>query len=326
MNNEKIPMISFVIPCYCSALTIEAVVTEIESTVAYKYPYEIILINDCSKDNTLEIIKKLCCTNEHVKGINFTRNFGQHSAIMAGYRYVQGDIIINLDDDGQTPANECLKLIQPLVYEGYDISIAKYSQKRHSTFKNFGSKINDIMASFLLDKPKGLYSSSYFAIKRFIVDEMIKYKNPYPYLEGLILRTTFNIVNVDVCHRERAVGESNYTFKKLLGLWLNGFTAFSVKPLRLGSIVGILLAATGFIYTIYIIIHKLLSPEISVGWSSMMAAQLIIGGAILCVLGLIGEYIGRIYICLNNSPQYVIKELINMKREISDDADEKKTQ
>ncbi len=315
MNAIREPIISFVIPCYCSMLTIEDVVEEIKSTIGFKYPYEIILINDSSKDDTLKVIKRLCQVNSQIKGINLTRNFGQHSAIMAGYSYVQGDIIITLDDDGQTPANECLKLIEPLLNQSYDIAIARYDQKKHSWLKNFGSKINDLMAKFLLNKPKELYGSSFFAVKRFVIEEMIKYKNPYPYLQGLMLRTTLNIVNVDVTHRARSIGKSNYSFKKLLGLWLNGFTAFSVKPLRVGTIMGLVLAIMGFVYTIYIIIRKLTIPEISLGWSSLMAAQLIIGGAILCVLGLIGEYIGRIYICLNNSPQYVIKELINIESE-----------
>lgn len=320
MDNKQLPIISFVIPCYCSALTIESVVKEIKDTMNFKYPYEIILINDNSRDNTLSIIRKLCASDKQIRGIDFTRNFGQHSAIMAGYRYAQGDIIISLDDDGQTPANESLKLIEPLLHEGYDIAIAKYTQKKHSIFKNFGSKLNDLMARFLIEKPKNLYSSSFFSAKRFIVEEMIKYKNPYPYLQGLILRTSFNIVNVEVCHRERMIGSSNYTFKKLLGLWLNGFTAFSVKPLRVGSVMGIVLAVIGFFYAIYIIILKLTTPTASLGWSSLMATQLIIGGAILGVLGLIGEYIGRIYICLNSSPQYVIKELINIESEIDRDA------
>lgn len=320
MDNKKLSMISFVIPCYCCALTIEAVVREIEETMNNRYPYEIILINDNSTDNTLDIIRSLCASNKYIKGINFTRNFGQHSAIMAGYRYIKGDIIISLDDDGQTPANESLKLIEPLVYDNYDIAIAKYVHKKHSIFKNLGSKLNDLMARFLIDKPKELYSSSFFSAKRFIVEEMIKYKNPYPYLQGLILRTSLNIVNVEVSHRARMTGKSNYTFKKLVGLWLNGFTAFSVKPLRAGSIVGFALSVVGFFYAIYVVILKLTNPTESLGWSSLMAVQLIIGGTILGVLGLIGEYIGRIYICLNSSPQYVIKELINLESEVDGDA------
>lgn len=315
MDNYILPVLSFVIPCYYSELTLRMVIEEIQETMGNDYDYEVILINDGSKDSTLQVIKKLCDSNNNIKGINFTRNFGQHSAIMAGYRYAKGDIIITVDDDGQIPVNETLKLIKPLIEEDYDIAIARYDQKKQSRFKNYGSKINDRMAEFLLHKPKELYFSSFTAAKKYIVDEMIRYENPYPYLGGLILRTTYNIINVDVNHRERTVGQSTYSFKKLLELWANGFTAFSVKPLRIGSIIGVVLAIIGVLYAFYIVIHKLITPEISLGWSSLMATQLIIGGAILSVLGLIGEYIGRIYICLNSSPQYVIKELINIESE-----------
>ncbi len=312
MNKNDI-MISFVIPCYGSALTIEDVVNEIKDTIAEIYPYEIILVNDYSKDHTLEVIKKLCKQDNRVKGIHLAKNFGQHSALMAGYRHVKGDIIVALDDDGQTPANECLKLIKPLIEEDYDMAVAQYIVKQHNLFKNLGSYLNELMARILLEKPKNLYCSSYSASKRFVIEEIIRYRNPYPYLEGLVLRTTLNIVNVQVSHRARLVGKSNYSLRKLLKLWLNGFTAFSVKPLRIASIMGFVLAISGFIYTIYIIIHKFIGSGASIGWSSIMAVQLIIGGGILCVLGLIGEYIGRIYISLNNSPQYVIKERINIE-------------
>lgn len=314
MGNKE-AMISFVIPCYCSERTIGAVVEEIIETIEGIYQYEIILVNDCSKDDTLGVIQKLCLQNPRIKGIDFARNFGQHSALMAGYRYAEGDVIVSLDDDGQTPPNECLKLIEPVLNGNYDVAIAQYDHKKQSWFKNFGSGVNELMARILLEKPKSLYCSSYSAMKRFVIDEIIQYKNPYPYLEGLVLRTTLNIVNVNVQHRKREIGTTNYSFRKLLKLWLNGFTAFSVKPLRVASFLGAILAIVGFIYSVYIIIHRLFHSQVSMGWSSIMAVQLIIGGAILCVLGLIGEYIGRIYICINNSPQYVIREHFNVESE-----------
>lgn len=312
MKEQREKKISFVIPCYKSALTIREVVEEIRETIEDKYAYEIILVNDGSNDDTIDVIVALCNEDYRIKGINLTKNFGQHCAIMAGYRHVSGDIIITLDDDGQTPANESLKLIEAV--SDHDMAIARYQHKQHSRFKNMGSRINDYTVRILLNKPKALYSSSFFAAKRFIIDEIVRYKQPYPYLEGLLLRTSLNIVNVDVCHRSRKYGESTYSFKKLVKLWLDGFTAFSVKPLRIASVLGIVLGMSGFIYTVYIVIHKWLNPNVSVGWSSIMATQLVIGGSILCVLGLIGEYIGRIYICINSSPQYVIKERFNLER------------
>ena len=302
-------MISFVIPCYKSALTIGQVVAEIKETIVNE-EFEIVLVNDASPDNTFDVIRELCNNNNNVIGINLNRNFGQHAALMAGFHQVKGDIIVCLDDDGQTPANEVDKLIDA-IHQGHDAVYAKYAQKRHSGFRNFGSHLNELMARFLLEKPKKLYLSSYFAVRRFVVDEMIKYENPYPYVIGLLLRTTKDIVNVDVCHREREIGQSGYTFNKLIALWLNGFTAFSVKPLRVATSAGFLAALVGFVYGIVTIIRKLLGLNYVLGFSGLMSALLFLGGLNLIMLGLIGEYIGRIYISLNKSPQFIVREIVN---------------
>ena len=192
---------------------------------------------------------------------------------------------------------------------------AEYEHKKHSLFRNLGSRVNAKMAEYLIGKPKDLYVSSYFAARRFIIDEIISYQNPYPYVIGLVLRSTKNIVNVRVDHREREEGTSGYTMKKLLSLWFNGFTAFSVKPLRVATIVGMLFAAAGFLYLVYTLVNRFINPNVPIGWSSMMAVLLVVGGCILFMLGLIGEYIGRIYISLNNSPQFVIKKVTGGKDE-----------
>lgn len=305
--------ISFVIPCYRSEKTLPQVVSEIQEkmkTLA-RYEYDIFLVNDCSPDNTFEVIRKLVGENENVKGIDFARNFGQHSALMAGLRHSDGDYVVCLDDDGQTPADEVDKLLDKLE-EGYDAVYAKYDHKQHSAFRNFGSRVNERMTRIMLGKPKDLYVSSYFAVKRFVAEDMVRYENSYPYVIGLVLRATRNIANVSVNHREREEGTSGYTFKKLLGLWFNGFTAFSVKPLRIATAIGACSAALGFGYGVYTIIKRLINPDVPMGFSSTMAAIVFFGGMIMLMLGLIGEYIGRIYISLNNSPQYVIREKINI--------------
>ena len=231
---------------------------------------------------------------------------------MAGYRHTEGDVIISLDDDGQTPANEFPSLIQKLE-EGYDVVYASYDHKMHNKFRNLGSMVNEYMCEKLLGKPKGLMVTSYFAAKRFIIEEVCRYQNSYTYLIGLIFRATQNIATVPVRHRERTIGKSGYTFRKLLALWLNGFTAFSIVPLRLATFSGVLLAVFGFFYVIFILINKILNPAVPTGWSSTIAAVSIIGGFILCNLGMIGEYLGRIYISLNNSPQYVIRDMKNIE-------------
>lgn len=305
--------VSFVIPCYRSEHTISDVVAEIDEKMKQlkAYEYNIFLVNDCSPDNTFSVIRKLCEEREDIKGIGFARNFGQHAALMAGLRHSDGDYVVCLDDDGQTPANEVDKLLDKLE-EGYDAVYAKYEQKKHSAFRNMGSKANELMTRIMLDKPADLYVSSYFAVKRFVVEDMIRYENSYPYVIGLVLRTTKNITNVVVSHRERQEGSSGYTFKKLIALWFNGFTAFSVKPLRMATAMGGCSAAAGFIYGIYTIIKRFVNPEVPLGFSSTMAAIVFFGGMIMVMLGLIGEYIGRIYISLNNSPQYVIREKLNL--------------
>ncbi len=275
-----------------------------------QYQYEIILVNDASPDNTFGVIRRLCEGQNNICGVNLAKNFGQHAALMAGFRYVHGDIIVCLDDDGQTPASEAGKLLAG-IEEGADVVYAKYAHKQHSGFRNFGSKVNEWMARALLDKPKEISVSSYFAAKRFVIEEILRYSNPYPYVIGLVLRTTKKIVNVEVTHRAREVGTSGYTVGKLLALWFNGFTAFSVKPLRIATVIGMAFACIGFLYGIYTIIKKFVNPDVVIGFSAMMSAIVFFGGVILLVLGIIGEYIGRIYISLNNSPQYVIRESID---------------
>ena len=307
--------VSFVIPCYNSEKTIEKVIEEIKETMKNNREdlFEIVLVNDCSKDNTWEKIKEISKNNSNVKGINFSKNFGQHSALMAGYRNTTGEVVVSVDDDGQIPVSEVYSLIKK-IDEGYDVVYASYANKKHSFARNIGTKLNNFMCEKLLKKPKDIMITSFFVAKKFIIEEIVKYDNPYTYVPGLVLRTTKNIAAVPVNHRERENGTSGYNFVKLLGLWVNGFTAFSVLPLRISMIMGITLSILGFIYMICVIINKFLNPLVPLGWSSTISILLLLGGMILFVLGMIGEYIGRIYISINNSPQYVIKETVNIEK------------
>ena len=308
--------ISFVIPCYRSEHTIQAVVQEITDTmVGLKgYIYEIILVNDASPDHVWLTIKEMAERDKHILGVNLARNFGQHAALMAGYHFVTGDIIISMDDDGQTPANEAPKLIGK-IRDGYDVVYARYKRNMENTFRRFGSWVNLKMAEHMIDKPKGLAIQSYFAAKRFVIEEILHYDHAYPYIFGLIFRTTQNVANVEIIHRSREIGSSGYTLSKLLGLWMNGFTAFSIKPLRIATWSGMLCALSGFLLTMWSIINKLVDPSVPLGYSSLIATNVFFGGAIMLLLGLIGEYIGRIYICINRSPQYVVKECTTIYHE-----------
>ena len=315
--NKDYKKISFIIPCYGSEKTVGIVIEEIEKKLKEKeekYDYEIIAVNDQSPDNVWNVLKEIAKNNKKIKLINLAKNMNRPGALMAGMSKVTGDYIVLMDDDGQCPMDNLWDLIKPLE-EGHDVSIAKYPQYKQSIFKSFGTIVNRKMTEIVIGKPKDLSFTNFSAMKRYIVEVIKQYKNPYPYMTGLLLRTTSDIVNVKMEERERISGSTNFTLRKMLNLWINGFTAFSVKPLRISTVIGIITALVGFIYGIYIILHKLfVHSAVLQGYSSTMAIILFIGGIIMMMLGIIGEYIGRIYISINNSPQYVIKEMINMEK------------
>ncbi|MCD7830365.1 MAG: glycosyltransferase [Clostridiales bacterium] len=307
--------ISFVIPCYASEGSVALVMDEIRSVVAQRpeYDYEIVAVNDCSPDNVLSVLRQQAAQDRRVKVIDLAKNGGRHNALMCGCHYTTGDYVAFIDDDLQCPTDRFWDLLAPLESGDYDVSIAKYPKKTQSGLKNFGSKVNDTVANWLLGKDKDLKFSNYSVMRRFVKDEVIRYTNPYPYLSGLMLRATSRVTNVVMEERERTIGVGHYNFKKSFALWMNSFTAFSVKPLRLATTLGVICAFVGVITGIYTVIHKFLVPTVAVGYSSLMAAMLFLGGMIMFLLGLIGEYIGRIYISLNNSPQYVVRETLNVE-------------
>lgn len=315
--------LSFVIPCYYSEKTITAVVERIIHTVERdgRYDYEIICVNDGSTDGTYAVLREVA-DNPKIKVVDLARNFGQHSALMAGFNYVTGDIVVCLDDDGQNPPEEMFELIDKLE-EGYDLVSAKYTEDNRSFLRRIGSKVSFAMSHYLINMPDGIELNSYYVMKRFVVDEIIKYNNPYPFVHGLALRVTRNIANVEISHEERLAGTSGYNLHGLIRLWLNGFTAFSEKPLRLASVSGVVCASAGIIYAIVIIIRRLLGNITASGYSSMMAALLFFCGVIMLFLGLLGEYVGRMYICINNAPQFAIRETKNIESETEEETNEK---
>lgn len=304
--------LSFVIPCYYSEKTIGTVIKRIIDTVKKdnRYDFEIICVNDGSTDGTYAVLRELSI-NQQIRVIDLSRNFGQHSALMAGFHFVTGDLIVCLDDDGQNPPEEMFKLIDKMD-EGYDLVSAKYSKDNRGFLRKAGSKVSFAMAHYLVNMPHDIELNSFYVMKRFVVDEIIKYDNPYPFVHGLALRVTRNMANVEIRHDERLSGTSGYDFHGLVRLWLNGFTAFSEKPLRLAAVSGIVCASAGIIFAIVIVVRKLLGDIAAIGYSSMMAAMLFFFGMTMLFLGLLGEYIGRMYICMNNAPQYAIREMKNI--------------
>lgn len=304
-------LISYVIPCYGSERTIEGVVGEIQQ-LQRNHPedeYEIILVNDSSPDNVWSVIQQLVENNSNIIAINLAKNFGQHAALMAGYRHASGDLIVSLDDDGQIAVEDTYKLIDHLE-DGFDVVYGKYRVKKHSIFRNFGSWMCGWMMVHIMGVPKDFSGSSFFVARKYVIDEVAKYPNAYVFMLGLVFRTTDKVDSVFVDHRSREIGASGYTFSKLLALWVNGATTFSVKPLRVSAMMGSIIACIGVISSCAIIIKKILNPDMVAGWSSLMAVTLILCGTILIVLGMLGEYVGRLYMSSNRTPQYVIREQI----------------
>lgn len=307
--------ISVIIPCYNSEKTIGIVCGQIKNTFEPEnIQYEIILVNDCSKDGTWNVLKGLTAQDSRIIALNLSKNFGQHAAIMAGFRKAKGGIIAGIDDDGEYRTEDFIVLLEQLK-KGYDCVCGDYKRKKKSCIRNLGTKVNNYMATKLIGKPSDVNLSSLYMMKRYVVDEIIKYDKPFPYIAGLILRVTTNIANVDLEKNDRIEGKSGYNLRKLLKLWINGFTAFSILPLRIASILGIVTAFLGFAFGVFIIVRKLLLPDILIGYSSLMAIIMFVGGVIMVLLGIIGEYVGRIYMCINNSPQYVISEQFGRESE-----------
>lgn len=306
--------ISIVIPVFNSEEALVPLVEGLTRTLS-GYEYGIVLVNDGSRDQSIHVCKQIALVYSGVTVINLSKNFGQHNAIMAGLKFASGDWVVLMDDDLQHPPSEIIKLITE-TNKGYDVVYGRYRQKKHSWFRNAGSNFNDLMATLLIKKPQKLYFGSFKIIHKYVVQEILKYNSAYPYIDGLVFRTTQNIGSVEVEHHERILGKSNYTFGKLVRLWLNMFTNFSILPLRVATLVGFGISGISFLIGLAAIILKLSYDLTPPGWASLTVGLTWLGGVQLACIGLLGEYVGRIYLCSNQTPQYVIKEIFTHDMEI----------
>ena len=301
--------VSIVIPCYNSERTIAKVVDlsikEFDRHALYEY--QIVLVNDASSDETFKVITECCKKYKNVMGIDLAINTGQHNAIMSGLKYAYGDLILCMDDDLQTHPSQIFKILDT-VEQGYDLVFGTYHEIKQNLFRRLGSKFNTATVNFLLGTRKDIKVTSFFCMKKFLKESILQYKNSYTHLRGLLLNATSNIGMVQVEHFKREVGASTYTLKKLIRLWSSCIN-FSIVPLRFASFIGSITAVIGIILAIIIVIKKFLNPAVAVGWTSTIAGMLFFMGLILLCLGVIGEYIGRIFLAINNSPQYVIRSI-----------------
>jgi undecaprenyl-phosphate 4-deoxy-4-formamido-L-arabinose transferase len=301
-------LLSFVIPIYNGAATITEVVDEIHRVFAGR-PIEIVLVNDGSSDNSETVCRELQAAHPGtVTFVHLARNFGEHGATLAGLRHATGAAVAILDDDGQNPPAEVERLVTTLVDERYDVVYGRYRVKQHSFLRNLGSRFNDRMANWMLKKPRDLYLSSFKVLERFLVDEITRYEGAFPYIDGLILRSTGNIGQIDVEHRQRKHGRSGYTAAKLASLWLNMFLNFSIAPLRLSALLGVVMSGFSLLLLVGIIIDKLyINPELTHGLPTVLALIVFFAGLQLVLLGAIGEYLGRLFLDQSKKPQCVVR-------------------
>ena len=305
-------LISVCIPCYNSSRTLPDVVAGIKEEFA-KRPeddYQLVLVNDGSpKDNTIGVIKDLCAGDPKITGVNLSRNYGQASAKLAALPYAKGEVIVFMDDDGQHPAYGIFKLVDKLM-EGYDVVYADFKNKKHSFFKRMTSNLHNSLAEKMGSKPRGVKRSSFTAWSRMVVDAMMNYHSPFVSIGSYMMTIASKFANVEIEHKERMVGKSGYTFRKLFAMWLNLFISFSMLPLRMATYLGFIFSGCGFIGIIYLLLWKLIRGTGVKGYTSTMIVMLFMGGILMIMLGIIGEYLGRIYMTISDKPQYNVREVI----------------
>ena len=301
--------LSFVIPLYNSAATIGALVRDLQQ-LTIEGGHEIILVNDGSRDETASVSLELVRTSVvPITYIEHARNFGEHNAVLTGWRQARGSHIVNLDDDGQHPPTEAVRLWRHAVETGVDVVFGHYVEKQHSAWRNAGSWFTNRMTDWALEKPAGFYLSSFRCVTAFVAQEVARNSGPAPYIDGLLLQVTQRIGSLEVRHEERKAGASGYTLRRLIRLWLSAWINFSVLPLRAATVLGILMGAMGVAGFGWVVWLRITERGPAFGWGSLMAALLVFGGTQLVLLGVIGEYLGRMFLTVNQRPQSVVRRV-----------------
>lgn len=310
MRQEGKMLVSIVIPCYNSEKSIGKLVDLcMESFAGWDdYECEMVLVNDCSHDATFREITR--CVEKYpgrITGVDFSKNYGQHAALLAAMHYVKGDLVVGMDDDLQNHPDQIRQFLDKME-EGYDVVFGVYRERQFGWFKNMTSKISQFLMVRLVDRPKGIEMSNFWCARRFVTDEMIRYRGNDALIQPLFARITSNMADISLEHFKREFGTSNYSFRKSFRLFMT-FMDYSTAPLRLAVFFGAAFSLAGFIATIALIIHKFVDPTVQTGWSSIMCLMLILSGFLFLMLGVIGEYVGKLISTSTNKPQYVVREV-----------------
>ena len=303
--------LSIVVPVYRGAATVGLLV-EALSKLHPEGGLEVVLVNDGSPDNSGDVCRALVGTATiPVTYVEHSRNFGEHNAVMTGLRHARGAYVITMDDDLQNPPEEVVKLYDHARLGGWDVVYTRYAKKEHAGWRNLGSRFANRVADWLLDKPRGLYLSSFRCMAAAMVHEVTLYRGPYPYVDGLLMQVTQRIDSIEVQHLPRSEGRSNYNLRRLVLLWLNLATSFSLAPLRLATLLGLVMALLGTAGAVATIIEALSSDRTPSGWASTMTVILLVSGVQSMILGVLGEYVGRTFLSANGKPQGAIRAVLS---------------
>jgi glycosyltransferase involved in cell wall biosynthesis len=301
--------LSIVIPVYRGATTIGRLV-EALSGLRPAGRMEIVLVNDGSPDNSADVCQDLVRHSTlPITYVEHARNFGEHNAVMTGLRHVRGAYVITMDDDLQNPPEEVVRLYDHARVGNWDVVYTRYSVKQHAGWRNLGSRFANAVADRLLDKPKGLYLSSFRCMAASVVQSVTGYQGPYPYVDGLIMQVTQRIDSIEVRHLPRIEGRSNYNLTRLVRLWLNLATSFSLAPLRLAIYAGVFMALLGAAGAVATIAEALILRDTPSGWASTMTVILLVAGVQSMILGVLGEYVGRTFLSANGKPQGTVRSI-----------------
>jgi glycosyltransferase involved in cell wall biosynthesis len=301
--------LSVVVPVYNGASSVPTLVEEL-SRLEVEGGLEIILVNDGSPDNSLEVCRALCAKSPvALSVVNLARNFGEHNAVMAGLSYARGQHIITMDDDLQNPPEEVVRLWRYTKDNDYDVVYTRYASKEHAAWRNLGSRLTNRLADRVLDKPKGVYLSSFRCLSAFTANAILEHAGPFPYVDGLVTQVTQNIGVLEVAHLPRAEGRSNYTIRRLTRLFFSMLLNFSVAPLRVGAALGFGMALLGLVGFVAVVVEAAFWSGSPRGWPSLMAATFLLAGVQLLMLGLLGEYLGRLFLTANRKPQFIVRDV-----------------
>jgi glycosyltransferase involved in cell wall biosynthesis len=311
MSKSKI-MYSIVIPLFNEELVVNETYKRVRTVMdSTGEPYEIIFVNDGSRDGTLGKVREIAKMDRNICLISFSRNFGHQSAITAGMDYSKGQAVIVIDADLQDPPEVMLKMIDKWK-EGYEVVYGlRIKRKGETFFKKVTAKVYYRILNKLTDVDIPVDVGDFRLIDRKVCDALKKLPERNRYVRGLISWLGFRQTGVEFVREERLAGETKYPFRKMIKLALDGITSFSYKPLKLASYIGAAISAIGFLYLLVVIFQKLFTDTTVQGWASLIAITLFFNGIILLILGIIGEYIRRIYDEAKGRPIYIVSEIVN---------------